>query len=249
MHRHTVLIMLAVLPLLSATRPVAAESGWQEDQRRCMIYLPIKGDVSRSPTTTVFYGSTQPEGGDADKAAGQVHDHLRQGRRSMALPRTAIPMFDNRLGIYAAVAPVFSKAKEMTISIKPATDPARTLTVKVGNGEGHAFFEETKCIGATTTKSASERWAIEGAARAVAPSSQRNGRGAAGAKNMPLTDGATSNLLARLTKCALGALKCLVDLFGLVIGKLLKLLPKAHHFIGVVLLDLGVIGELHIVQS
>jgi hypothetical protein len=45
MPRHTVLIMLAVLPLLYAvTSCAAAASGaWQEDQRRCMIYLPIKG--------------------------------------------------------------------------------------------------------------------------------------------------------------------------------------------------------------
>jgi hypothetical protein len=55
-------------------------------------------------------------------------------------------MFDNRLGIYAAVAPLFSKAKEMTIAIKPATDPARTLTVKVGNGaKAMAFLK--KCEG------------------------------------------------------------------------------------------------------
>ena len=45
MHRHTVLIMLAALPLLYAAKTgAAAENGaWHEDQRRCMIYLPIKG--------------------------------------------------------------------------------------------------------------------------------------------------------------------------------------------------------------
>jgi hypothetical protein len=32
-------------------------------------------------------------------------------------------------------------------------------------------------------------------------------------------------VLALLTEGALGALKCLIDLFGLVIGELLKLLP------------------------
>ena len=44
MHRDTVLIMLAVLPMVYAAKTwAAAESGtWQEDQRRCMISLPIK---------------------------------------------------------------------------------------------------------------------------------------------------------------------------------------------------------------
>jgi hypothetical protein len=48
---------------------------------------------------------------------------------------------------------------------------------------------------------------------------------------------------------ALGVLGCLVDLFGFVIGKLLKLLPKAHHPIGVVLRDLCVVRDLHLIQS
>jgi hypothetical protein len=46
MHRHIVLTMLAVLPLLYAVASCAAAASggaWQEDQRRCMIYLPIKG--------------------------------------------------------------------------------------------------------------------------------------------------------------------------------------------------------------
>jgi hypothetical protein len=52
-------------------------------------------------------------------------------------------MFDNRLGSYAALAALLSKAKQMTISIKPVTDPARALTVKVGNGaKAMAFLKK-----------------------------------------------------------------------------------------------------------
>jgi hypothetical protein len=148
MHRHTVLIMLAVLPLLSAAKTcAAAESGaWQEDQRRCMICLPIKGGrIAIADDDGVLWIDLQPEGGDADKAVPDKYTiAFDKGAPIDGAPKDGnTGMFDNRLGIYAAVAPVFFKAKEMTISIKPATDPARTLTVKVGNGaKAMAFLKK-----------------------------------------------------------------------------------------------------------
>jgi hypothetical protein len=148
MHSHTVLIMLAVLPLLHAAKASAAvESGaWQEDQRRCMISLPIKGGrIAIADDDGVLWIDVQPEGEDAAKAVPDKYTiAFDTGAPIDGAPKDGnTGMFDNRLGIYATVAPVFSKAKAMTISIKPATDPARTLTVKVGNGaKAMAFLKK-----------------------------------------------------------------------------------------------------------
>jgi hypothetical protein len=148
MHRHTVLIMLAVLPSLYAFAScgAAASSAWQEDQRRCMIYLPIKGGrIAIADDEGVLWIDVQLEGGNADKAAPDRYTIVfDNGAPIDGAPKDGgTGMFDNRLGIYAALAPVFSKAKEMTISIKPVTDPARALAVKVGDGaKAMAFLKK-----------------------------------------------------------------------------------------------------------
>jgi hypothetical protein len=146
MHRHTVLIMLAVLPLLQAAKTCAESGAWQEDQRRCTIYLPIKGGrIAIADDEGVLWIDVQPDGGDADRAVPDKYTiGFDKGAPIDGAPKDGnTGMFDNRLGIYAAVAPVFSKAREMTISIKPATDPAHTLIVKVGNGaKAMAFLKK-----------------------------------------------------------------------------------------------------------
>jgi hypothetical protein len=148
MRRQTILIMLAALPsLYAAGTCAAAESGsWQEDQRRCMIYLAIKdGRIAIADNEGVLWIDVQPEGGAADKAEPDKYTiAFDKGAPIDGAPKDGnTGMFDNRLGTYAAVAPVFSKAKEMTISIKPTTDLARTLIVKFGNGaKAMAFLKK-----------------------------------------------------------------------------------------------------------
>jgi hypothetical protein len=148
MPRHTVLIMLAVLPLLYAvTSCAAAASGaWREDQRRCMIYLPIKGGrIAIADDEGVLWIDVQLEGGNTDRAEPDRYTIVfDNGAPIDGAPKDGgTGMFDNRLGSYAALAPVFSKAKHMTISIKPMTDPAHALTVNVGNGaKAMAFLKK-----------------------------------------------------------------------------------------------------------
>ena len=148
MRRQAISIMLATLPLLyAASACAAAESGsWQEDQRRCMIYLPIKdGRVAIADDDGALWIDVQPGGGAADKPEPDKYTIAfdRGAPIDGAREDGNTGVFDNRLGSYAAVAPVFSKAKEMTISIKPKTGPARTLIVKVGNGaKAMAFLKK-----------------------------------------------------------------------------------------------------------
>ena len=116
MHRHGVLIMLAVLPTLySVTSRAADASGaWQEDQRRCMIYLPIKGGrIAIADDEGVLWIDVQPEGGGADKAEPDRYTIMfDNGAPIDGAPRDGgTGMFDNRLGSYAALAPVFPRPR------------------------------------------------------------------------------------------------------------------------------------------
>jgi hypothetical protein len=103
--------MLAIQPLLYAVTScaAAASGGWQEDQRRCMIYLPIKGGhIAIADDEGVLWIDVQPEGGNADKAEPDrytiVFDH---GAPIDGAPKDGgAGMFDNRLGSYAFLAPV-----------------------------------------------------------------------------------------------------------------------------------------------
>jgi hypothetical protein len=148
MRKQTILMMLAALPLLYAGETcAAAESGtWQEDQRRCAVYLAIEdGRVAIADDDGVLWIDVQPQGGAANTTGPNKYTiAFDKGASIDGVPTDGnTGIFDNRLGTYAAIAPVFSKAKEMTISIKPTTNLARTLVVKVGNGaKAMAFLKK-----------------------------------------------------------------------------------------------------------
>jgi hypothetical protein len=60
----------------------------------------------------------------------------QQGRKC----RTSAGIYDNELGSYATIAPLFAKARSMTISITPRNAAAQAITVPVGNGQKAMAF-------------------------------------------------------------------------------------------------------------
>jgi hypothetical protein len=149
MQKYTITLMLAALPgLLTAHVCLAAPAGaWEEDLRRCMIYKPIQdGRVVIANDESVLEIDVQREG-DANEGADTKTYVITFDDRTpidTTPPKNASGgIYDHRLGTYAAIAPIFSKARNMTISITASDKLAEAIIVSIGNGtKAMAFLKK-----------------------------------------------------------------------------------------------------------
>jgi hypothetical protein len=149
MQKYTTTLMLAALSgLLTTHVGAAAQAGaWEEDFRRCMIYKPIPGGrVVIANDEGVLEIDAQRDG-DANEGTDTKTYMVAFDDRSpidTTPPRNASAgVYDHRLGTYAAIAPMFAKARNMTISITAADKPADTIAVSIGDGtKAMAFLKK-----------------------------------------------------------------------------------------------------------
>jgi hypothetical protein len=138
------LLLAALLGLIVTHNCYAAQDGaWQEDLRRCMIYKPIEGGrvvIANNEGTLEI--DVQREGTADEGTDGQ--EYLVDFDNGMAVStrptNASAGIYDNELGSYATIAPVFAKARSIMISITGGNAPAQSITVPVGNGQKAMAF-------------------------------------------------------------------------------------------------------------
>lgn len=139
MWKYTNMLMLAAPALIISDACHAAQSGvWEEDLRRCMIYKAInRGRVVIANDEGHLDIEVQRDGDGDEEADTRTYVITFDDRAPIdsTPPRNAgAGIYDHRLGTYATIAPVFSKARKMTILITAPDKPEDTITVPIGNG-------------------------------------------------------------------------------------------------------------------
>jgi hypothetical protein len=133
---NSIKLALATLAAMVATNAcTAAQLGvWEEDLRRCMIYKPIDGGrVAVANDEGAIEIEVQGERAATDGAQPIKYMVTFDSRPPIdATPEGST--LDNKLGSYAAIAPIFAKAQNMTISITAPNAPARAVTIQIGDG-------------------------------------------------------------------------------------------------------------------
>ena len=140
-------VFAALMALVIAGDGAAATRGaWEEDMRRCMIYKPIEGGrVVIANDEGVLEIDVQTESNTNDPNKPDKYSISFDGGPPIDAtpPKDASGIYDNRLGSYKGIAPVFAKAHGMTIAIAAADSPARTVMVPIGDGaKAMAFLKK-----------------------------------------------------------------------------------------------------------
>jgi hypothetical protein len=108
-----------------------------------MIYKPVEGGrvvIANNEGTLeidVQRDGTADEGADGQKYMITFDNGMAVGTRPT---NASAGIYDNELGSYATIAPMFAKARSMTISITAPSTPAQMITVPVGNGQKAMAF-------------------------------------------------------------------------------------------------------------
>jgi hypothetical protein len=138
--------MLAALPgLFCAHVCLAAPAGaWDEDLRRCMIYKPLNGGrVVIANDRRVLEIDVQRNGdanAETDKRTFLITFDNRTPIDTTAPQKVYAGIYIHTLGTYAAIAPVFAKARNMMIVITAPDKPVNAITVRIGNGSKAMAF-------------------------------------------------------------------------------------------------------------
>lgn len=128
-------ILFALSGFPVAFAQTAAPGTWSQDQRRCLIAQPVAGG---RVVIANDEGSLEidVQRGEDDSEAWTLLVAFDGGPPIDTTPRdtSSFGLFHHRLGTYGAVAPVFSKAREMAITIRGPNKPDEMLRVPVGQG-------------------------------------------------------------------------------------------------------------------
>jgi hypothetical protein len=142
----TIMLMLAAPYLcIAPAAPAAQADSWEEDLRRCMIYKAIDSDrrVVIANDEGVLEIELQQNDTENSQEAEKTYV-VTFDNRPPSPPMNAVEgIYPYRLGSYAAIAPIFAKARNMTISITAPDQPANSITVHIGNGaKAMAFLKK-----------------------------------------------------------------------------------------------------------
>ena len=134
--------LLAMLMAVgSVNSAIAAQRGdWQQDFRRCLISKPIDGG---RVVLTIDAGSiaidAQWDGAGAESAQPAKYKVAFDDRAPIeTVPDAATA--ESTLGPVASIAPLFAKARNLTILVPGLDAPDRTVTVAIGDGAGAMAF-------------------------------------------------------------------------------------------------------------
>jgi hypothetical protein len=141
-----ILAALAVFVAVPACR-AAPDDAWEEDLRRCMIYKPVHGGrVVIANNEGVLEIDVQRDGdatAGTDTRTFMIAFDDRTPIDTTPPKNAEAGIYDHRFGTYAAIAAVFAKTRNMTISIAVPDKPSETLTVPIGNGaKAMAFLKK-----------------------------------------------------------------------------------------------------------
>jgi hypothetical protein len=148
MWKFSTIMMLAAPVLIVSHACHAAPAGlWEEDFRRCMIYQAIDGGrVVVANDEGRLEIDVQREGdatGESDATKYVITLDNRAPIDAASSKNAGAGIYDHWLGNYAAVAPIFAKARQLTILITAAAKPAETITIPIRNGaKAMAFLKK-----------------------------------------------------------------------------------------------------------
>jgi len=144
MRKYAVPALSAAAVSFAAAHGAAAPAAWQEDLRRCMIYMPIEGGrVVIANDDGVLEIDVKPEADGAGTSEKFTVTFDARTPIDTTPPQGASGIYDHRLGTFEAIAPVFARARDMAIAIMSSNAPARSIAVPVGNGaKAMAFLKK-----------------------------------------------------------------------------------------------------------
>ena len=139
-------LLLAALCGAFPLAAVGAPAAWQEDLRRCMIYLPIEhGRVAIAYDEDILEIDVQRDDDWRERAATTYVVTFDDRAPIETKPPETRGILDHVLGPYATIAPIFAKTKTMKIAMTPPDKPTEVLTIKIGNGaKAMAFLKKCK---------------------------------------------------------------------------------------------------------
>lgn len=147
MWKFSKLLMLAAPVLIVSHACHAAPAGvWEEDFRRCMIYQAIDGGRVVVANNEGRLEIDVQRDGDAREEAEAKYVITFDNRAPIdaaSSKNAGAGIYDHWLGNYAAVAPIFAKARQLTIQITAPAKPAETVTIPIRNGaKAMAFLKK-----------------------------------------------------------------------------------------------------------
>jgi hypothetical protein len=144
MQKHLVALSIAVVISIAAIRAcLGAPAGeWNEDLRRCLVSKDIQGGRVVLANDEGIIEIDVQRGTDSDSETYTI-SFDGQPPIDTTPPKNTTGVYQHRLGPLGTVAPVFSKARRMVISIATADKRAETITIEIGNGaKAMAFLKK-----------------------------------------------------------------------------------------------------------